>query len=389
MMPFAQGHLYQLPYFHSSVLSLYSNCHMRSIYDPFAPRLLSLYTCWSRLSWTYHRREHLFLQHDGLSIPVLFTLSIGVRLFLLLVQSRNKIKYLKQPYDEYPPEATSGILNRSFLWWLIPLFFNGFKKLLLLDDLFSVDPSMSSEMLRDQMQLAWDRRCKLAVNLNMSKHSERPSSQTRNKILSATGICQMPTTAHSLPCPSSFMLNWFHLCSAVSHKYDYCIRQRAHFVPGYKLRPWTDCCCCLGLWRHRRENCEPFFLFKTHETQVSTVCYKHQLYRSITMLRGALVGIIYNRTLISPDGMFDEVAAVTLMSTDVDRIALSQQVIHEVWARIIEVAIGVWLLERQLGAACIVPILIVAGMLIGLVDKMGTVQHMLMDPQSADLVISE
>lgn len=78
------------------------------------------------------------------------------------------------------------------------------------------------------------------------------------------------------------------------------------------------------------------------------------------MLRGALVGIIYNKTLTSPDGLYDDSAAVTLMSTDIDRIAFAMQSINETWSRLIEVGIGMYLLEVKLGAVCIIPIIIVA-----------------------------
>jgi ATP-binding cassette, subfamily C (CFTR/MRP), member 1 len=99
----------------------------------------------------------------------------------------------------------------------------------------------------------------------------------------------------------------------------------------------------------------------TNRMQISTVRYMHQLYRTITMLRGALVGIVYSKTLLLQDGVYDESAALTHMSTDVDRIGLSMMNMNEIWARLIEVAIGVWLLERQLGAVSIVPIIVVVG----------------------------
>jgi ATP-binding cassette subfamily C (CFTR/MRP) protein 1 len=92
---------------------------------------------------------------------------------------------------------------------------------------------------------------------------------------------------------------------------------------------------------------------------LSTVRYMHALYRSITMLRGGLVGLIFNKTLILRDGVYDESAAVTHMSTDIDRIATSMQSMNEVWSRLVEVAIGVWLLSIQLGAVSVIPILVV------------------------------
>jgi ATP-binding cassette subfamily C (CFTR/MRP) protein 1 len=51
-------------------------------------------------------------------------------------------------------------------------------------------------------------------------------------------------------------------------------------------------------------------------------------------------------------------SALTLMSTDVQRISRGVEALHEVWASLIEVGIALWLLERQTGAACIVPSII-------------------------------
>ena len=73
-----------------------------------------------------------------------------------------------------------------------------------------------------------------------------------------------------------------------------------------------------------------------------------------------MVSIIYVKTLELPAGLYDESAALTLMSTDIDRIASSLDSLNEVWARIIEMSIGIWLLERELGWICVAPIVIVA-----------------------------
>src|ERR1700709_2228903 len=48
------------------------------------------------------------------------------------------------------------------------------------------------------------------------------------------------------------------------------------------------------------------------------------------------------------------------MSTHVDRLAVIVVALNEVWARVIEMSIGIWLLERRLGWVCVVPIVIVA-----------------------------
>ncbi len=86
------------------------------------------------------------------------------------------------------------------------------------------------------------------------------------------------------------------------------------------------------------------------------------MYRLITQFRGAMVVLIYNHTLSIQDGLYDESAAVTLMSTDVDNIANILVSLNECWAEVIEVTIGIYLLARQVGWVSVIPIIIVAGM---------------------------
>jgi hypothetical protein len=57
-------------------------------------------------------------------------------------------------------------------------------------------------------------------------------------------------------------------------------------------------------------------------------------------------------------GEFKSKSAITLMGTDVERIVHKFRSLHETWAAPIEVAVGVFLLERQLGVTCLIPAVI-------------------------------
>ena len=57
----------------------------------------------------------------------------------------------------------------------------------------------------------------------------------------------------------------------------------------------------------------------------------------------------------------DNSAAVTLMSTDVERIVNGLKMMHEFWANLIQVVIATWLLQRELGVACVAPIAVSIG----------------------------
>lgn len=85
------------------------------------------------------------------------------------------------------------------------------------------------------------------------------------------------------------------------------------------------------------------------------------MYRAVTTFRGSTVSLIYAKTLELQAEVYDESTALTLMSTDIDRLSTSLEAACEIWARAIELAIGLWLLERQLGWICVAPLFIVAG----------------------------
>lgn len=77
------------------------------------------------------------------------------------------------------------------------------------------------------------------------------------------------------------------------------------------------------------------------------------------MVRGSLVSLIYAESLALEDQNDDLSAAVTLMSTDVDRICQSLVLLHDLWARPLELAVGIGLLARQIGWVCVMPVAVV------------------------------
>ena len=82
--------------------------------------------------------------------------SIGVKIGMLFLEARQKGPYLLKPYKDYPPEATSGFWNLTFVWWLNRLFIIGFQKLMTTQDLFDIDRNLTSEVVGDRLKNAWD-----------------------------------------------------------------------------------------------------------------------------------------------------------------------------------------------------------------------------------------
>ncbi|KAK5093572.1 hypothetical protein LTR70_004619 [Exophiala xenobiotica] len=93
---------------------------------------------------------------------------------------------------------------------------------------------------------------------------------------------------------------------------------------------------------------------------LSSGFYWYKQYQFLTMVRACLVSAISWKTaqldIISVD---DPKAAVTLISTDVERIMDGLAPLHDFWANIIQVGIALYLLEEQMGIAFVVPIAII------------------------------
>jgi ATP-binding cassette, subfamily C (CFTR/MRP), member 1 len=79
------------------------------------------------------------------------------------------------------------------------------------------------------------------------------------------------------------------------------------------------------------------------------------------MMRGGLISMLFNKASDVALIGVDTASSLTLMSADIERIVTGMQTGHEIWSNSIEVALAIYLLERQLGVACAIPIGVAVG----------------------------
>jgi ATP-binding cassette, subfamily C (CFTR/MRP), member 1 len=104
-------------------------------------------------------------------------------------------------------------------------------------------------------------------------------------------------------------------------------------------------------------------IFPKDNSQISTGHFEWRAQRAASMLRGGVVSLIYQKSLrldvtapdVSPEG------ALTLMNTDVETAMQGVLFLHNFWGALLEIAVGIYLLYRQLGAACAMPVAVVFG----------------------------
>lgn len=88
------------------------------------------------------------------------------------------------------------------------------------------------------------------------------------------------------------------------------------------------------------------------------------------MARSILVTEVFIRATKARIETSDDSAALTLMSTDVERINVGFRSLHEIWASFIQAALASWLLYNQLGMLFVAPIGVVIVCFAGLVILM-------------------
>ncbi|KAJ5992424.1 ABC transporter integral membrane type 1 [Penicillium sp. IBT 35674x] len=250
---------------------------------------------------------------------------LGTKIMMLVLENREKTSYLEPPYKDYPPEATRSIIDLSFVWWLNRLFLAGRRKIIGSQDLFALEPGLNSNITGKRLKRAW------------AKHGDKKNTLSLPWAFICCFWWDLATVVFPRICMIGFNFAQPFMITAVLVYVEDPItpesRNRGYGLIGAAFLIY------LGL-------------------ALSNVHYRHRFSRVNTLFRGTMISLIHDKTLALQDDLFAESAALTLMSTDIDGIIEHLENFNDVWARTIEVAIGTWLLERQVGPACLVPLIL-------------------------------
>ncbi|KAE8369715.1 hypothetical protein BDV27DRAFT_152796 [Aspergillus caelatus] len=264
-------------------------------------------------------------------MATVLTAIVGIKAILLCLESRSKAAYLQPPYSKLPPESTSGIINLSLFWWLNALFRMGYRQLITTEDLFDIDPSLKADVIGREMQDAWNIRAK-------------------------------PEGQMALPKAVLFILRWNLFSVAVP---------RLCMIGFNFAQPFliTTAINYMDESEPHNKNVKYGLIGATFliyfGIAISAAHYRRCFVRVLTKFRGSMIALLYNKSLTIQVGHCTGSAALTLMSTDIDNIIDLLENIVDIWARLVEIGIGIWLLARQIGAVCATPPIITAVWAIG------------------------
>ncbi|KAK6814078.1 hypothetical protein RU639_010488 [Aspergillus parasiticus] len=276
----------------------------------------------------------------------LWTALFAITVACLCMESVHKTGLLRLQSYSPTKEQVCGFWSRSLFIWILSLFRIGYSHILRMEDIPEVDHDLRGEVTGEKLRKAWEK--------SRGKHRLVRATFAAYQFSCLSAI--LPRLALSAftfaqPFLITATVNYINIpSSSESQKYGQAI------VGAYVL------------------------VYAGYA--ISTAVYWRQTYRFITMLRSGLISIIYDQTLgLSPEDLSDT-AAVTMMGTDVERIESSLRALHEAWASILEVAIAIWLLSRQIWIACLIPLVIAVVSVIAMIPistKTGEAQKQWID----------
>ncbi|KAJ5160374.1 uncharacterized protein N7482_007378 [Penicillium canariense] len=361
----AQTALWALPAADSTMASLATNAvlaagalllcalsyaeHTRSVRPSF---ILNTYLLCSLLFDIVRARTLWLRAIDGFNdvISIVTTVAVGVKLLLVILEAVEKRPILKTEFAGYPPEATAGFYNRSLFWWLNPLFKNGFRNVLSVEDLFVLDKELSSERLLAMFEERWSRG-KLAPDgwfyMGLANSSSAVKSKSPNTLqFESFKAAKSPLLA---AVPARACVVAFNFCqpllltrslSFFKEPVNSATNNVGYGLIGAYILVYTGLAVAMGQ-------------------------YQHMTYRGITMVRGILVTMLYKKASSLTLNEADPANSLTLMSADVERITQGWQTMHEIWANSAEIGLAIYLLDRQLGISCVVPVCVALVALVG------------------------
>ncbi|EPS93155.1 hypothetical protein FOMPIDRAFT_1056220 [Fomitopsis schrenkii] len=300
--------------------------HFRS---PAPSMLIICYTLLKSLFCAVTLRTYLQLglfaaAHPGAAVWTAVTTSYMLVLCAELVEKRRLLRH-----KVLAPVATASFISRSLYFWLMPLLWSGRKKTLTIDDCGMIPESLSARSTRYAIQDALS-----------------TAGRQSNYLARAT----VKAFAMEFVAPAGPRLALLFVTFAqpllVNRTISFVTSDESD-TQGWALVGAFACVYAL--------------------IAVTTSLYWEKVYDATVGLRGALVGVIYSKSLklssASSRSLGGGVAS-TYMAVDVERVCEGAQSFHEIWACLASIGLTIAIVYQQASWPAFMPLVVTVLMLI-------------------------
>lgn len=296
--------------------------------NPRPSSLLTAYLCLTLLLDTAQART-LFLSstsHWDHAYSATFCASVALQAVILVVEAWHKSSWVRWSDDEkeHSPEETSGVFSLGVFFWLNKLFLAGYRSILTIETLLPLDRSLDPEALHD----------KFARNMDYAKIKGDGFGLVKVLVRTLTVPLLLPIVPRLALLGFTFSQPFF-----------------IEALLGYLAEPTLDPNIGYGLIG------ASILIYTGIATSMAFTWYFHHRLR--VMIRSILVPEIFNKATKMRIGATDDGTALTLMSTDMERIRMGFRTLHELWACPLQVALAACMLYKRLGVVFVAAIGIV------------------------------
>ncbi|KAJ6002742.1 P-loop containing nucleoside triphosphate hydrolase protein [Penicillium sp. IBT 35674x] len=279
------------------------------------------------------RLRTLSLLPDNRTVTIIFAVSLLFRAGVVILEAIEKRSLLKKPFLGCAIETTSGIFNRSLYLWVSGLLWKGSRTTLTVENLPILDDDIKGASNPETLLDKWKKANKYGRNALLWTFMKHYKWEFFGGILprmAFTGfLFAQPFLVQRV---LDFMTEPEHVNSS---------NYARGLVAAYGI-------VYLGI-------------------AVTQNVYRSKVYRVIAMVRGSLVSMIFDKTLRMGTSAASDASAVTLMSTDMERIGDGLLDMHETYSNFAEVMLALIFLARLLGLATIAStVLVIACLVAGL-----------------------
>lgn len=106
---------------------------------------------------TIPRLRTLWLMPHYNALKTILTIDLIATTAVVVAESSQKMKFLRQPYEELPTEETISFWSRGLFVWVLPLFKLGYSKELTLHDIPAIGSALKGEPCWTELEYSWKR----------------------------------------------------------------------------------------------------------------------------------------------------------------------------------------------------------------------------------------
>ncbi|RYC82063.1 ABC transporter C family member 3 [Fusarium oxysporum f. sp. narcissi] len=225
------------------------------------------------------------------------------------------------------PEESNGIIERALMLRMMPIFWAGYRTPLKTEHLSKLDTKLQNAQLRPTEK--------------GPKRNQAPIKLAKEIFFS-----------HII----EFLAPVFpRLCYlALTFAQPFLVRRAIDYIS----KPKTD-----GS-KERGDGLIAAYALVYYGIAFVSSLYEQSAVRATTVVRADLSMRIYQQSLLLDRVVDTGDSSTTMMTADVERVQLGVRKIHDAWASFVSVAIGLWLIEAQLGLAALVTLGLIGGSLL-------------------------